>query len=187
MSFFQFLHPMFKDEQKSKIANNSGQKPKTPTMFLRLDDLFKGVTPKKPQHCPVLKFKEGIWAELGPENSSTRITPDAGTWSQSKFFIVVPEGPYYAPLRNCVGSRKAFANAELVVQTKIKESLFDSMIYTFKNCKIEGVAIDHEEQQLELILTSDIIKLAIKEIDPITEIIGGTKVSEINIPENKVC
>ena len=61
------------------------------------------------------------------------------------------------------------------------------MTYTFKNCKIEGVSIDHQDQQLELILTSDIIKLAIKEVDPLTEIIGGTKVSEVNIPENKVC
>jgi|GEM_PF-6098623 len=188
MSFFQFLHPMFKDDQKI-ITNRSGAnpKPKTPTMFLRLDSLFKGVTPKKPQHCPVLKFKEGIWANLGPEHSATGMTPDTGTWNQSKFFIIIPEGPYYAPLRNYVGSRKSILNAELVIQTKIKEELFDSMIYTFKNCKLEGVSIDHEEQQLELILTSDIVKLAIKEVDPLTEIIGGTKVSEINIPENKVC
>ena len=189
MSFFQFLHPMFKDEETKSIANNPGnvQKPKTPTMFLRLDNVFKGSTPQKPQHCPVLKFKEGIWADLGHGNTSTGMTPDTGTWNQSKFFIIIPEGPYYAPLRNYVGSRKSFINSELIIQTKIKEALFDYMTYTFKNCKIEGVSIDHQDQQLELILTSDIIKLAIKEVDPLTEIIGGTKVSEVNIPENKVC
>ncbi len=185
MSFFQFLHPMFKDDDNASANDNKKQR--TPTIFLQLDDLFAGVSVQKPKHCPVFKFKEGIWADFDTPTAPPSITPEPGSWNQSKFFVVIPEGPYYAPLRNYVGSRKMFKKAELVVQTKVKEVLMDSMTYTFQCCRIEGVAIDHEEKRLELILMSDIIKLAIKAVDPITDQVGGMKVSEVNVPENKVC
>lgn len=192
MSFFNFLHPMFADNKDKKSFQNATekhqiQKPKTPTMFLQLDNLFAGVTKTKPLHAPVFTFKEGMWTDLDHESKASSLTPDYGSWNQSKFFMVIPEGPYYSEMRNHVGQKIVFNKAEFIVETLIKGALFDYMTYTFSNCRMDAVAIDHDEQQLEIILSCDIIKLAIKEIDPLTQIIGGTKVSQINIPKNEVC